>query len=264
MLYILFILAAIISAIGFYKFVYFLSTGYAFSVVGLSLAILIMFKNNLNYQILVLVSLLAIYALRLGIFLFVREFKSKGYSKVMTEANESVKSVPLFVKIFIWLFCAALYVMQVSPVFFRLKNNLQNAYIGWLYVGIALILIGLITQTIADSQKSKAKSINPKRFCDIGLFKIVRCPNYFGEILVWTGVFVSSLPCLTGAFQIIFSSLGYLGIIFVMLSSTRRLELGQNKRYGNDKEYLEYIKSTPVLFPIIPLYSIANWKWLFI
>jgi steroid 5-alpha reductase family enzyme len=91
----------------------------------------------------------------------------------------------------------------------------------------------------------------------------VRCPNYFGEILVWTGVFVSSLPCLSGWFQIVFALIGYLGILYVMFGSTRRLELRQNKNYGSDPAYQEYVRKTPVLIPLIPLHSVAEWKWIF-
>ena len=47
-----------------------------------------------------------------------------------------------------------------------------------------------------------------------------------------------------------------------MFSGARRLELRQEKSYGKDKEYQEYIKSTPILVPFIPLYSVKKHKWL--
>jgi hypothetical protein len=48
-----------------------------------------------------------------------------------------------------------------------------------------------------------------------------------------------------------------------MFGSTRRLELRQNKNYGSDPAYQEYVKNTPVLIPFIPLHSVAEWKWIY-
>lgn len=182
---------------------------------------------------------------------------------VLDEASRGYTNIPTSVKIFTWIFCSILYVMQLSPVFFRLHNKLQGDYLGWLYIGILVAAGGLLIQAIADEQKNRTKKENPKIFCTRGLFKIVRCPHYFGEILVWTGVFVSSLPCLMGWFQILFALAGYIGIVYVLFGSTRRLELRQNKNYGSNPAYQEYVKNTPVLIPFIPLYTVAKWKWIF-
>ena len=263
MFYVLLAVSAVITAAGFYKFVYFLSTGYAFSVAALAVAMMIGFETSLTLPVFILLGIIALYAARLGIFLVIREYKSGAYRKVLDEASSGYNKIPLFVKIVIWIFSSILYVMQVSPVFFRLQNGLQEANAGWLYVGIILVAAGLLIQTVADAQKNAAKKENPKAFCSQGLFKIIRCPNYFGEILVWTGVIVSSLPCLSGWFQIGFSLAGYIGILYVMFGSTRRLELRQNKNYGSYPAYQEYVKKTPVLIPLIPLHSVAEWKWVF-
>ncbi len=57
-------------------------------------------------------------------------------------------------------------------------------------------------------------------------------------------------------------ALGYAGIIYVMFSGARRLEIRQNKNYGNDPEYQEYVKTVPILVPLIPIYSVEKHKWL--
>lgn len=262
MLYVLLAVAAVITSAGFYKFVYFISIGYAFSVVGLAIALLIGYGPSLTLPVAILLAIVAVYAGRLGIFVVIREYKNVAYRKVLDEASTGFKKIPFFAKFPIWIFCSVLYVMQVSPVFFRLKNGLQAAHPGWLYAGIVVVVIGFLVQTVADAQKNKAKKANPKTFCRQGLFKVVRCPNYFGEILVWTGVLISSLPCLTGWKQIAFSLVGYIGLVYVMFGSTRRLELRQNKNYGSDPAYQEYGRTTPVLIPMLPLYTVADWTWL--
>ena len=90
----------------------------------------------------------------------------------------------------------------------------------------------------------------------------MRCPNYLGELVIWTGVFISGFTALISAGQWIVSILGYLGIVYIMFSGARRLELRQDRTYGADPEYQAYVKSTPILLPFVPLYSVKKHTWL--
>jgi hypothetical protein len=47
-----------------------------------------------------------------------------------------------------------------------------------------------------------------------------------------------------------------------MFSGARRLEIRQNKNYGDDPEYQAYVKSTPIMIPFVPLYSVEKYKFL--
>ena len=133
---------------------------------------------------------------------------------------------------------------------------------GWVIAGIVVMALGLILETSADVQKSLAKRTNPGRFVDTGLYRIVRCPNYFGEMTFWTGVFISGIGSNAGVWQWIAVLAGYLGIIYVMFGGARRLEIRQNKSYGDDPEYQAYVRRTPIMIPFIPLYSVEKYKWL--
>ena len=106
-----------------------------------------------------------------------------------------------------------------------------------------------------------AKKIRPDRFCDTGLYRIVRCPNYFAEILFWTGCFISGIGSLSG-WQWAVAALGYVCIVYIMFGGARRLELRQNRRYGEDPEYREYVSRTPIILPLVPLYSVAKYTFL--
>ena len=97
---------------------------------------------------------------------------------------------------------------------------------------------------------------------DTGLYRLVRCPNYLGEMVFWTGVLVSGIDALQGVGQWVMALIGYVGIVFVMFSGARRLEIRQNKNYGKDPEYQQYVKTVPILLPFIPLYSVEKYKWL--
>ena len=117
-------------------------------------------------------------------------------------------------------------------------------------------------ETTADLQKNAAKKVNPGRFVDTGLFRIVRCPNYFGEMLFWTGVFVGGITIYAGALQWVVAVVGYLGIIYVMFGGARRLEIRQTRTYGDDPEYQRYVRTTPIMIPLVPLYSVEKYTWL--
>lgn len=129
-------------------------------------------------------------------------------------------------------------------------------------VGATIMALGILLESAADFQKSQAKKAKPFRFCDKGLYKIVRCPNYLGEVLFWTGVFVSGINIYASVWQWIGAALGYVCIVYIMFGGARRLELRQNRNYGEDPEYQVYVKKTPILLPLVPLYSVAKYKWL--
>ena len=169
------------------------------------------------------------------------------------------KTVPFGVKVAIWTSCAVLYVTQISGVFYRLLNATKDNI--WLFIGAAVMLFGVSLETAADIQKNEAKKVNPRRFVDTGLYRIVRCPNYLGEMIFWTGVVISGIGAVSG-WQWVVVAIGYIGIIFVMFSGARRLEIRQDKNYGADPEYQKYVATVPILLPFIPLYSVKKHKWL--
>jgi len=254
-----FCVAALISAIGFKKFVWFISLGYGFAVTGIGIAMLIFGFDVLDIYTVLLLALLMIYGLRLGGYLLFRELKSSAYNSKMKKEINDGSSMKLPLKIVVWLSCALLYACETSPVLFRITN--VKTCVPSAIAGLIIMVCGLALESGSDIQKSRAKKLNPNRFVDKGLFRIVRCPNYLGEILFWTGVFVSGIGVLEGL-QWIPAVLGYVCIVYIMFGGARRLELRQNRNYGGDPEYDEYVKKVPIIIPLVPLYSVAKYKWL--
>ena len=259
-LFILLGVALVVSSIGFKNYVWFISLGYGFSIAAEGVAMLIIYRESLTIATIILATLFIAYGLRLSGYLAIREAKSASYKKHMTSEIKDGKTVPFGVKIAIWVTCALLYLTQVLPVLYRFSNKASDSILA--YIGVGIMAFGLILETAADIQKNCAKKKNPHRFVDTGLYRIVRCPNYLGEMIFWTGVFVSGIGSLNGVWQWILASIGYLGIIYVMFSGARRLEIRQNKNYGNNEEYLAYVKKVPILIPLIPLYSVEKYKFL--
>lgn len=258
--WLLFAVCMLVSSIGFMNYVWFISLGYGFSIAAEGLVMLILYGQTLSIGTIVCCVLFMIYGCRLGGYLAIREFGSSAYKKNMKGEIKDGKTVPFGVKIAIWITCAALYVAQIAPVFYRLHNGAGTNVFTW--IGAAIMVCGVTLESAADIQKNNAKKVNPRRFVDTGLYRIVRCPNYLGEMIFWTGVLISGIGAVSTIGQWVVVLIGYIGIIFVMFSGARRLEIRQNKNYGNDPEYQKYIKTVPILVPFIPLYSVEKYKWL--
>ncbi len=253
-------LALLVSSIGFYKFVYFISLGYGFSVAVIGVALIVLFREIMNPVLLIMCLLFVVYGCRLGGYLLLRELRNASYRNHMKTEVTDGATMPFFVKVCIWVSCAVLYVLEVSPVFFRLQNG--GAVDTVTVIGAVIMACGILLESMSDHQKSAAKKINPKRFCDTGLFRIVRCPNYLGEILFWTGVLVSGVTTLNGVWQWAAAIAGWVCIVYIMFGGARRLEIRQNKNYGADPEYQAYVKSTPIILPLVPLYSVEKYTFL--
>ena len=256
-------LALAVSAIGWVYFIYFFSIGYGFSISALSIASVIIFRDVITWPALLFCAVMFVYGIRLGMFLLLREKRSASYKKILYQPENTTKK-PFFVMMMIWISCALLYVGQMSPVAFYLGNLRDGVMVheGWMWAGAVVATIGVAIEIIADAQKSAAKKVNANRFVDTGIYRMVRCPNYFGEVLMWTGSFVICFGACCTLAQWIIAVLGYIGIVYVMFSGARRLELRQTETYGKDPEFQAYIKKTPLLIPFLPIYSVAKHEWL--
>ncbi len=263
---ILFALSALLCSIGFYKFTYFLSVGDGFAIAGGGIAIFIMYlilgSQTPLWIVLIGCILFLAYGVRLSGFLLKREWKEITFKNSDVAKNsldkKNEKKMPIFVTVTIWLVVAALYVCQVSPVLFRFVNGSTDFVLP--VIGFAVAVIGLVIETMADLQKTRQKKKRSDMVATEGLYKICRCPNYFGEIIFWTGVFLSSVTTLTGFFQWLFAGLAYVSIVYIMINGAQRLEKRQNKRYGAMQEYRDYVSKTPILLPLLPIYTLEKKK----
>ena len=263
---ILLAVCAVACAVGFYKFVYFLSIGYGFAVAFGGVAVFVMYLINPTatplWILLIQAALFVAYGVRLSGFLLVREFKNVTFKKTDvakdTLAKNGEKKMPVFVLATIWVTVSLLYVAQVSPMLFRY----DNAATDWIVpvVGFAVSVFGLILESIADKQKSAQKKVRPDMVATRGLYKICRCPNYLGEILFWTGVFISGITAYATVGQWITAVVAYICIVFIMFNGAQRLEKRQMARYGENEEYNTYANKTPIIIPLLPIYHLNKKK----
>ena len=241
------LVAAIGCCMGFKEFVWFMSVGYGFAVmcIGIYLLVFGLITHTITFATAVMAVLFIIYGYRLGGYILKRELTSAHYRKTL-QSTGSIKAMPIPVSLLMWLFCMWLYTAQTSAVTYRFINRANDNVFAW--IGIVIMALAVVGEATADAQKSAAKKINPKRFCDTGLYRYVRCPNYFSEIMFWVGVTVSGIGAVQGK-QWIMVLIALALITYVMFNSAQRLELRHEKNYGLDPEYQKYSDTVPLLIP---------------
>ena len=252
--------SALASAVGFHMYIWFFSVGYGLSIAVIGAVLAIGFRQSLHLPEILVCLLLIIYGLRLGLFLLIREMKSPAYRQVLDPEMERSQRMPLMAKIGLWAMCAVLYTLMTIPLYFRLQNGAQAD--GLLWAGLLVMIAGVVLEAVADLQKSRAKKKDSSRFVNTGVYRLVRCPNYLGELLIWLGMLLSGATAMRGWQQWIPALIGFVLIMWVMFSGARRLEIRQDRNYGDDPEYREYVRSVPIIIPFIPLYSVKKYTFL--
>ncbi|RYG96127.1 DUF1295 domain-containing protein [archaeon] len=88
------------------------------------------------------------------------------------------------------------------------------------------------------------------RWCDVGLWRYSRHPNYFGELLFWWGIFTSCSFCFSEFYFL--TTLGPLFVTWLLLglSGMPLLEKQANERFRAYQGYQEYRQETSPLVPL--------------
>jgi steroid 5-alpha reductase family enzyme len=256
----LLLMALVISSIGFYRVVYFISIGYAFSIVAMAITTPLRHFENLTWASALQNIFLVLWGLRLGIYLVQREFRA-SYRKELTNVHQRSAGMTWGRKALIWVSVSLLYVLMFSPSLFSLITlSVTSSWMFYLVQIAGLLLMGggLVLEAVSDKQKSDFKAQFPNQYCDVGLYRWVRCPNYLGEITFWVGNWMVGAMFYNTLMKWIASLAGVVCIVLIMMGSTKRLERSQDERYGNQLKYQDYIRTVPVLFPFVPVYSLKN------
>ena len=213
------------------------------SYITIILYVLISSNNGINnFGNVILSSLIIIWTLRLGSFLFLR-IKKAGEDKRFREIKKS----------FSWFFMAfTVSGMWVSICALCALTGISNGIelTGVTYIGILLFVIGFTLEIIADTQKTNFRKImdNKDRFITTGLWKYSRHPNYLGEIILWIGVAIISYSSLEINQLFTFISPIFTYLLLVHVSGINLLEKSGEKKWGDLNEYKKYKKETPRLF----------------
>ena len=251
--------ALVTGLIGFVRTVWFISIGYAASMVLFTLTVGVVWADKISLLVGAQLLAAAVWGTRLGSYLVARE-RNPSYQEAVKEQTDRSQALSLVARLGIWTSVSLLYVCMFAPVVFLAGAAalLTGRLVLVASIGVAVMWLGLIIETLADQQKSRLKAVNPNAFASEGLYRWVRYPNYLGEILFWLGNFVAGIVAYAAWWHWLMALIGIVCIVLIMLGSTKRMEFKQDDRYGGDPKYDAYVRSVPVLLPWVPLYTLKN------
>ena len=197
---------------------------------------------------LVLAGMVAFWAVRLGSFLFgrvTRDGSDGRFDRIKVRFGRFLMA---------WVL-QGLWVLFTGACALAAITSDHQAPLGVLaIIGLALWLLGIAIEITADNQKSRFRRVpeNKGRFITIGLWSWSQHPNYFGEILLWSGVALVALPAISGwqYATLISPVLSY--VLLTRISGVPLLDARAERRWGDDPDYKRYIQETPVLVPRPP------------
>ena len=223
-------------------------TDLSYSLSFAVLAIVLPFLGAHEPAQLVAALLVLVWAVRLGGYLLGRILRIK-----VDHRFDEMRDNPLRFARF-WLLQAISVAVIMLPVTYLLGRDTAPGFGLWVIAGTSIWLVGLVIEAVSDAQKSafKGKQENRGRFIERGLWRYSRHPNYFGEILVWWGLFVFAVPVLHGvAFAVVIGPI-FITLLLLFVSGIPLLERSADEKYGDDPAYREYKRRTSILVPLPP------------
>ena len=220
---------------------YFDLTGSISYLTGIGVAFYL--NPSVDPRDLIIGTMIVIWAVRLGTFLFMR-VKQDG-----KDGRFTVMKTQFHWFLMTWTIGGLWVFLTMAAGLAAITSNV-TAPIGIMtYIGIALWIFGFSIEVIADKQKRifKKQPNKEKEFITSGLWAWSRHPNYFGEITLWFGLTLIALPVLSGWQLVTLISPIFVYILLTRISGVTMLEARGMKKWGDDPEYLNYIKDTPKL-----------------
>jgi steroid 5-alpha reductase family enzyme len=189
----------------------------------------------------------SIWGLRLSWHIFIRNRGKKEDYRYLEWRKQWGKWFYLRSYFQVFLLQGFLLFLILLPVIFI--NSQSKAFINlYVLVGLIIWLIGFAFEAIGDWQLSQfiKRRENKGKIMQSGLWRYSRHPNYFGEVTMWWGIYISTLGYSYSFYNII----GPLTITFLILfvSGVPLLE----KKYADRAEFEEYKKRTSVFIPLPP------------
>lgn len=219
---------------------------YALSFIAVAASTFI-FNDEHSTLLRLLITLVVIWALRLGTFLVIRIRKAGKDTRFDGIREDFLK----FLKF--WVGQGLVAWVLLLPLLFVAGTAGQTSSLT--YVGVAIWLLGLTIETTADLQKYRfaQNPANKDKWIDSGLWHYSLHPNYFGEMVIWVGFYLATFAALDTPQRLI-GLISPLTIILILrfVTGVPPLEKLGQQRWGNNPKYQARLARTNLLLPFWP------------
>jgi steroid 5-alpha reductase family enzyme len=206
--------------------------------------------NALTLQSGILLALVWVWGLRLALRVGLRVF---SHSEDERYAQWRREWQWLYVRSFfqVYLLQGVLMVVVAYPfVHYSAFSGGMALHAGLFGIGIAVWAVGFFFEVVGDYQLARflhtPKQERKGAVLDTGLWKYTRHPNYFGEVMLWWGVWLAVVGVPYGAVAVLGPATVTILIFFV--SGIPMLEKGM----AGNEAYEAYKKRTSMFLPLPP------------
>ncbi len=200
---------------------------------------------NLDVRAMLLGALVIIWAVRLGSFLFGRIHKAGKDDRFDEIKPDTFRFFNAWTIQGLWI------TLTGATALVAITSSRRKPLDAFAIAGAIVWVIGFAIEVAADAQKSRfnADPANKGRFIQSGLWSRSRHPNYFGEIVLWIGIAIMTVPVLQGWQWVAMLSPVFVTLLLTRVSGVPMLEAKAEKKWGGQPAYEAYKKDTPVLVP---------------
>jgi steroid 5-alpha reductase family enzyme len=205
------------------------------------------FTKESSLVMLLLYGLVLSWGLRLSIHIYKRNNNKKEDFRYQAWRKEWGKTFYWRSYLQVFILQGFLLIIIISPVIHASASEPVN-WNGFTWIGLFVWLVGFYFQAKADHQLAVfiKQRKTPGEIIQTGLWKYSRHPNYFGEILMWWGIFIITIP-FKNSFLYVISPVSIM-LLLVFVSGIPLLE----KKYKDNTEFEAYKKRTSILIPMPP------------
>jgi len=200
-------------------------------------------SSSLDLRSAIVAGMVMFWSIRLASFLFMRISRAGKDSRFDKIKNQPPRFFLAWTLQGLWVLLTAACALVV------ITGGNREALGIFGYVGIAVWTVGILIEIVADQQKSafRADPANKGKFINTGLWAWSRHPNYFGEIVLWTGMAIIAVPVLEGWQWATLISPVFVFLLLTRVSGVPMLEEAADERWGGQDDYEAYKRNTPAL-----------------